>query len=224
MVETRDFSSGELTTSYSIESITIGASPFPRFTWSPEEPTTGENVNFDASESWDTNGQIVKYNWSYTDASLPNKVIEMGYDKTLTYAWNKQGNYNVKLAVTDDDNNTNEITETIVVSILRIQEVTGGFRHVVFQITNMGNVTAENIQWEVYVNRNFLVIPLWKIFSKTGTINTLGPGESKSIDIGRYRRGFGRITMTITVEANNAVKITESLQGFMFGKFVHLRS
>jgi PKD repeat protein len=220
----RDFSSGELTTGYSIKYITIGASPFPRFTWSPEEPTIGEKVNFDASESEDTNGQIVKYNWSYTDASEPNKVIEMGNNKTLTYMWKKQGNYKVKLAVTDDDNNTNEITKNIVVSILKIEKVTGGFRHVVLQITNRGNIAAENIQWKVYVNRNLLIIPLWKIFTKTGTINTLKPGESTSVDIGRYRRGFGRITITITVEASNAVKITESLQGFMFNKYVHLRS
>jgi len=220
----KDFSSGDLTFGNSVETLEIGASPFPRCTWSPKEPTTGENVNFDASESDDTNGQIVKYSWSYTEVSEPNKVIEMGNNKTFTYAWNKQGNYKVKLAVTDNDNNTNEITENIAVSILRIEKVTGGFRHVVLQITNRGNIAAENIQWKVYVNRNLLIIPLWKIFTKTGTISTLKPGESISVDIGRYRRAFGRITMTISVEASNAVKITEYLQGFMFNKYVHLRS
>ena len=140
-----DFYTGETTTGYNTEYITIGASPFPRFTWSPQEPTPGENVNFDASESWDTSGQVVKYYWSYTDSSEPDKVIEMGYNKTLTYRWNKQGNYNVKLAVTDEDNNTNEITKNIVVSILSIQEVTVDHRHVTFQITNRGNTTAKNI-------------------------------------------------------------------------------
>jgi hypothetical protein len=148
----------------------------------------------------------------------------MGHNKTLTYNWNEQGNYNVKLAVTDEDNNTNEITKNIVVSILSIQEVAVARRHVDFQITNRGNITAKNIKWTVYVNRKFIVIPLWKIFDKTGTIDTLDPGESKSIDIGRYRRGFGGITMAITVEADNAVQITKSFQGSMFGKFIHLRA
>jgi len=220
-----DVSTGETTTGYNIEYINVGASPFPRFTWSPQEPTPGENVNFDASESSDTNGQISKYYWSYTESNQPDEIVEMGYNKTLTYAFNKQGNYNVKLVVTDDENNTNEITKNIVVSILNIQEVTVAHRHVGFQITNKGNFTANNIQWSVRVNRKLLfIIPVWKIFNNTGTISTLGPGESTSVDIGRYRRGFGRITMTITIEADNAIQITESMQGSMFSKFVHLRS
>jgi len=211
---------------YSDHYITVGASPFPRFTWLPDEPTTGEIITFDASGSWDTNGKIMQYNWSYTDESQPNKVIYMGNNKTFTYKWDKQGIYKIKLAVTDDDNNTNEITKTIVVSILRIEEITSGFRNLDFKITNRGNISAENIKWKLYVNRNLLIIqiPLWKIISRTGTINTINPGESKTVDIGWYRRGFGRITITIIAEADNAVKITKSLQGFMFSKYIHQRS
>ena len=223
-VYARDFSTGEMLHGYDSEYITIGASPLPKFTWSPEEPVPGENVNFDASESWDTNGQISKYYWTCTEASQPDKIIEMGYNETLTYKWNKQGNYNVKLAVTDDENNTNEITKNIVVSILSMQELSVTQRKVTFQITNRGNFTAKNIQWAVLVNRRFLIMPLWKVFNNTGVISTLGPGESTSVDIGRYRRGFGGITMVITVKANNAVKITDSFKGSMFGKFIHLRS
>lgn len=220
----RDYSSGDIETVNVVRYIIIGASPFPKFTWSPNNPAPGQSINFDASESWDTNGQIVSYNWSYTDASLPNKVIALGNNKIFTFTWDKQGNYRVKLAVTDDENNTNEITKTIIVSILKLEAVTGGFRNLDFQITNRGNITASNIQWKVYVERNFLIIPLWKIFSKTGTINTLKPDESTSVDIGSYRRGFGRVTITITVETNNGVKITKSLQGYMIGKYVHVRS
>ena len=225
-VMVKDFSSGELTFGNSIKTLEIGASPFPRFTWSPKEPTIGENVNFDASESDDTNGEIVRYAWSYTEASEPDKVIEMGNNKTFTYSWDEQGNYKIKLAVTDNDNNTNEMTQNIVISILGISKITGRYRHLVFEITNRGNIAAENIQWRVYINRNILMIPLpfWKICYKTGMVNSLNPGQSTSVDIGRIRRAFGRVTITVTIEASNAVKITEYLQGFMFNKYVHLRS
>lgn len=206
-----------------VATIEIGASPFPRFTWSPKEPSPGENVDFDASDSYDTNGQIVKYNWSYTEASEPNKVIYMGDNKTFTYAWDEQGNYNVTLAVTDNNNNTNKLKENIIVSILAIVKIKGGFRHVVFQITNIGDIAAENIQWKAYITRTIHIIPGRKIFSGSGTINTLGPGESTSVDIGRYRRAFGMITLAIIVEGSNAVKITQSMHGFILGKFVHLR-
>ena len=219
-----DYSTGNPINAHSINYITVGASPFPRFKYSADQPTIGETINFDASESWDTNGQIVQYSWSYIDESEPNKLIEMGSGKTISYKFDKQGNYKVKLSVTDDEDNTNEITKTVVVSILKIEKVTGGFRHVVLQITNRGNFTANNIQWEVYVNRKILFIPLWKIFYKSGTIQKIDPGQTISIDIGRYRRGFGRITMTVNVEASNAVKISESLQGFMVNKYVRLRN
>lgn len=220
-----NLTSGEISNHRESKNINIGASPFPKFTYSSEIASTGENIYFDASESWDTNGRIVKYHWCYIDSSGPNKVIEMGDNKILTYAWNKQGYYIVKLTVTDDDNNTNEITKEIVISILKIQEVTAGIRHVGFKITNRGNFTVYNINWKVIVNRNFLIIiPLWKVFRKEGIIYSLRPGDSISVDIGRYRRGFGFITMTIIIESDNAMKILESRQGYMFSKLVRLRS
>jgi len=219
-----DIFTGEYTNGYKINYIEIGASPFPRFTWSPKEPTIGEKINFDASKSVDLNGKIVKYNWSYTEINKPNDVTELGNNKTFNYIFNKQGNYKVKLAVTDDENNTNEVIKTIVVSILSIKEIIGGYRNLEFQITNRGNITAENIHWTLYVNRNILMIPLWKIIFKSGSITAINPSGSKYVDIGWYRRGFGSITITIIAEANNAVKITKSLKGFMFGKFIHISS
>ena len=131
-----DIFTGEYTNGYKINYIEIGASPFPRFTWSPKEPTIGEKINFDASKSVDLNGKIVKYNWSYTEINKPNDVTELGNNKTFNYIFNKQGNYKVKLAVTDDENNTNEVIKTIVVSILSIKEIIGGYRNLEFQITN----------------------------------------------------------------------------------------
>jgi len=223
-VSGRDFFTGEYTSGYKISYIEIGASPFPRFTWSPKEPTVGEKINFDASESTDVNGKIMKYKWSYTETSKPNNVIYLGNNKSFTYTFNKQGNYKVKLAVTDNENNTNEVTKTIVVSILGIKEIIGGYRNFEFQIANRGNITAENINWKVYVNRNLLFIPLWKILYKKGTLSFLEPGKTRTIDVGRYRRGFGLITITIVVEGSNAVKITKSQQGFMLSKFIHVRS
>ncbi len=224
IVTATDYSSGEITNGRSIKYINIGASPFARFTYSPKMPSTGEKIFFDASESWDNNGEIVKYHWSYIDSREPNKVVDMGYNKTITYIWNKQGYYTVKLTVIDDENNTNEITKDIVVSILKIQEISAGFRQVGFKIINRGDITVNNIHWKVKVNRNFLIIPLWRIFQKSGIIYTLKPGESVPVNIGRFRRGFGLITMTITIETDKTVQITESQQGFMLGKYVHLRS
>jgi PKD repeat protein len=224
IVSSTNFSSGEVTNGQSSKYIHIGASPFPEFTYSPEVPTTREKVFFDASESWDNNGQIVKYYWSYIDSNKPNTIIKMDYNETFTYTWNKQGNYNVKLTVTDDDNNTNEITKNIIVSVLKITDVTAGFRQVGFKITNNGDFTVNNIHWKVIVNRNFLILPLWRIFLKKGFLYSLRPGESISVDISRYRRGYGRITLSILVEADNALKILNSRQGFMFGKIIHLRS
>jgi len=68
---------------------------------------TGNKITFDGSKSSD-DGTIESYEWTFGDGSN-------GYGKTITHSYDKTGDYDVKLTVTDDEglNDTSSITLTI---------------------------------------------------------------------------------------------------------------
>ncbi|MCK4477127.1 PKD domain-containing protein, partial [Candidatus Bathyarchaeota archaeon] len=83
---------------------TVGNSPpVASFTESSETIKTGETVSFDASSSYDADGSIISYFWSFGDGT--NATGE-----TSGHAYADDGNYTVTLTVTDDDGAANSIS------------------------------------------------------------------------------------------------------------------
>jgi PGF-CTERM protein len=64
----------------------------------------GEEVNFDASSSYDSDGSIVSYEWDFGDSSTDS-------GETVTHKYSEQGDYTAILTVTDNDgaNDTDKI-------------------------------------------------------------------------------------------------------------------
>jgi len=85
--------------------------PVAMFSVSNETPTTNQTVIFDASASYDPDGEIVAYRWDFGDGS----IIEGNVVK-VTHNYNKSGIYNVILEVEDDDGAKNRTTKEINVS------------------------------------------------------------------------------------------------------------
>lgn len=84
--------------------------PLAEFAWSPEEPQAGEAVTFDASASFDPDGEIVKYEWDFDGDGLTDAE-----GVTATWTFNEAGDYPVTLTVTDNDGYTSTATKTITV-------------------------------------------------------------------------------------------------------------
>jgi parallel beta-helix repeat protein len=82
--------------------------PVALFTSSQSMVKVNEIVTFDASESWNLDGNIVKYYWKFYDG---DSWHDMG--PTLTYRYNNEGNYTVTLKVHDDkgliDNHSSKV-------------------------------------------------------------------------------------------------------------------
>ena len=74
----------------------LNRSPVANFTESAHTVSTGENIHFDASESYDPDGTIVSYLWDFGDGNTATGVI-------ADHAYSEDGNYTVTLTVTDDD-------------------------------------------------------------------------------------------------------------------------
>jgi len=83
-------------------------SPYASFTYSPPSPSVGELVTFDASNSYDPDGQIVSYIWNYGDGTT-------GSGKITQHIYNASGSYSVILRVTDDDGLNGTTTQYIYV-------------------------------------------------------------------------------------------------------------
>jgi len=87
----------------------VNQPPTASFTVTPTDPTAGEAVAFDASGSFDPDGSVVAYEWTFGDGSA-------GVSETTSHTYASAGTYTVELTVTDDDGETATTTETVTVT------------------------------------------------------------------------------------------------------------
>ncbi len=81
---------------------TIGnKSPVASLSADPTEGDAPLTVNFDASDSYDEDGEIVKYEWDWTNDGTYDH--DSGTDPTVEHEYTSAGEYTCKLRVTDDD-------------------------------------------------------------------------------------------------------------------------
>ena len=84
--------------------------PVAEFTFSPPRPTVGQTVTFDASESFDPDGQIVKYEWDFeSDGTIDAQGV------VVEHVFTQAGTFTVTLSVTDNDGQTSTARKTITV-------------------------------------------------------------------------------------------------------------
>jgi len=84
--------------------------PIANFTYSPEKPVVNQSVTFDASSSYDPDGNITSYEWDFGDGNITNTTHEI-----LNHSYSEAGSYEVTLTVTDDKGATNSTTKIITV-------------------------------------------------------------------------------------------------------------
>jgi len=83
--------------------------PVASFTYSPSTPNPGETVSFDASSSYDANGTVTNYAWSFGDGADGSGI-------TTTHTYDKPGTYTVVLTVSDRTGKTATCTNQVIVS------------------------------------------------------------------------------------------------------------
>jgi len=70
--------------------------PMADFVYAPQNPTDVDIIEFNASQSYDTDGNIMNWTWSFGDGST-------GYGLDVFHRYYHDGNYTVRLTVRDDD-------------------------------------------------------------------------------------------------------------------------
>ena len=86
--------------------------PIAAFSYSPENPSIGETITFNASNSYDSDGNITMFTWDFGDGTVLKKPTSKG-GYLATHVYEEIGNYTVKLTVTDDDGLNGTITKVL---------------------------------------------------------------------------------------------------------------
>jgi len=88
--------------------------PYASFTYSPEYPFVNEKIIFNASSSYDPDGNITKYKWDFGNGNITE--VE---EPVITHTYSIAGNYTVKLTVVDDEGVKSSIYRNITVRQIR---------------------------------------------------------------------------------------------------------
>ena len=84
--------------------------PVVSFTYTYENPETSLNVTFNASESYDPDGSIVNYSWSFGDGTT-------GAGMVIKHQFITAGYHDTVLTVTDDKGEKNHTSKEIIVNM-----------------------------------------------------------------------------------------------------------
>jgi len=98
------------TSSFSFSVTATSSPPVASFIFNPSNPIANQNVTFDASESYDPDGEIASYFWDFGDST--NRTTT---ENTIIHTFTLNGIYFVNLTVLDNDTLTNSISNEIQV-------------------------------------------------------------------------------------------------------------
>lgn len=85
-----------------------GNAPTARFTFSPQTGNAPLTVTFDGSESSDEDGSVTGYRWNFGDGIT-------GTGQTAVHTFQAEGEYTIKLTVTDNDGKSASTSHSIIV-------------------------------------------------------------------------------------------------------------
>lgn len=110
--------SGLRSTVPSIQTITVSPQPPNKppvavFIWEPFKPTLGQKVKFDGNGSYDLDGTIVSWKWTFVGSDGSTQTSTQRYPE-ITAATER---YNVSLEVTDDKGAKGTLTQVVNVNI-----------------------------------------------------------------------------------------------------------
>lgn len=88
----------------------VRIAPTADFIFSPKELKPGGTVTFDASPSFDPDGEIIRYEWDFTVDGLVDAT-----GRVVEHSFPEPGDFPVTLTVTDNDGNKDSATKVVTV-------------------------------------------------------------------------------------------------------------
>ena len=180
-------------TSFRIGQQPTNQAPNAAFSVSNLNPTVGTSVRFDASASYDPDGSIARYEWSFGDGSIAT-------GRTINHTYRSAGSYNVTLTVTDNRGATSAVSRTINVQAPANQAPIASF-----SMTPSNPNVGETVRFtsNSFDNDGYISQQRW----------SFGDGSSGFGSTAYHTySGAGTYTVTLTVTDNRGATTTASRQ------------
>jgi PKD repeat protein len=177
------------------------------FTATPLSGAVPLQVQFtDASIAENTT--ITTWQWDFnTDGTIDAST------KNPSWVYNETGKFTVSLTVSDGDILDSEIKEQYitVLPVVEIGNITGGLLKISAEILNKGATDVTSVNWSFTVSGGLVLLGK----TKSGTILSI-PGGGSEIIIDRPVFGFGKITITVSIEVPDSEPVTKTATGTLF--------
>ena len=99
--------------------VSVAQPPVASFTCTTEEPLINRPVAFDASGSYDPDGEIISYEWDFGDGIREIYVKDVNLTDTAAHVYPDAGTYTVNLTVTDNHLATDSFSDNVTVTTKR---------------------------------------------------------------------------------------------------------
>jgi PKD repeat protein len=163
--------------------------PVAKFTYSPENPKVNQNITFNASSSYDPDGDVLNWHWDFGDGYFSEG--EVGY-----HSYTDTGEYIVSLTVTDNYGLTNSYELDVEVDpqptkkalLIGCWDYPGYEKDLISGILNLHNMENLLLSYQ-FENQNITILNNPTKSQIKGAINTF---ESNQGDINfLYMHGHG---------------------------------
>jgi PKD repeat protein len=126
----------------------------------PTSAAAGQDLEFDALESFDADGSIESYDWDFGDGTtVPD-------DRIVTHAFDAPGTYDVRLTVTDDDGAERTVTHEVTVARsddlnpeVTIAGQGGAWQQQPFDVTVTGTDSGRGVRTTTYEATGATTVP-----------------------------------------------------------------
>ena len=177
----------------------------------PYEGVPSEPVQFFGSAS--DGSAPYSWRWDFGDGFT-------SAEQNPTHTYTEVDTYTVTLSVTDatfnsdNDTTTATITEPVLLPVLEIGAITGGFG-VKTSVKNTGEAAATNVVWKIALDGKLVFVGK----SSPGTIATLAVAGNQAIK-SKFILGFGKTNIAVSATCDEGVSANATASGMVIGPFV----